>query len=520
MKRIVAIITFLVTGIVTSHGQNWAGPDTTTCGELGVIIGSNTPCEECCYLWTPSAGLSDNRVKNPVAKPGTTTIYTVEVTDKNLRSKGSDQVVVELDFAEMKFSKDFLLQGSEEMATVELLKKNGIDSPSQITWKILPDSLNCGIEAQGLGAKITAGDRYGTITVEASKNSVPGCKTKGTLNINNGVKDVIASDPDSPGRKASQGQTLSVVDQTSVLIKAIPNPVGFATGVPDWKQDSYGSSHLTDGQAEGMVSKPHGLDGNYAEYIAGDSPEFNPKVGVKRFTNVEFAWNPSPQIEEFMDYIKTKLKFAKYDDEGGDVLIPCGSGELFSIEPTGLDYVFKKSIVEKYNSPDTALKTEAAIETGFQVSGNVYHPYFTRNFYLGIVTVCSKLWMGASTGITLALNGSADPSRMDPGWQLDNAQIKVPLKLSSGAQVVALTMGWEAHVSATFSVSAELIAEFTFSDKKLNGFLETKPAWASIESQVNKISDINQILKTYNLPSAEIQLIDKYKSPPYLLMQF
>ncbi len=60
-----------------------AGPDKTLIeGESAVIVGSasngSTPYH---YSWSPSTGLSDPTVSNPVASPSSTTLYTLTVTD-------------------------------------------------------------------------------------------------------------------------------------------------------------------------------------------------------------------------------------------------------------------------------------------------------------------------------------------------------------------------------------------------------------------------------------------------------
>ena len=89
--------------------QQWAGPDGVSCGELGFVIGSQDPCPDCCYIWSPAEGLNCTDCKNPRATPKSKTTYTVIVTDKNLSWKKTDAVVVDVVFGEMQFTPDHLV---------------------------------------------------------------------------------------------------------------------------------------------------------------------------------------------------------------------------------------------------------------------------------------------------------------------------------------------------------------------------------------------------------------------------
>ncbi len=81
-------------GVVTD-----AGPDVSICDGNSVQIGGspaatggNTPYQ---YSWTPTAGLSDPSIANPIASPTSTTTYTLTVTDDNGNGcSSSDDVVV------------------------------------------------------------------------------------------------------------------------------------------------------------------------------------------------------------------------------------------------------------------------------------------------------------------------------------------------------------------------------------------------------------------------------------------
>jgi gliding motility-associated-like protein len=67
-----------VTILGTTHPD--AFPDTSVCVGKPVRLGVS---QRVSYLWSPSDGLSNITVGNPVAKPNATTVYTVKVTDSS-----------------------------------------------------------------------------------------------------------------------------------------------------------------------------------------------------------------------------------------------------------------------------------------------------------------------------------------------------------------------------------------------------------------------------------------------------
>ncbi|HRZ76256.1 MAG TPA: hypothetical protein P5248_02735, partial [Bacteroidales bacterium] len=70
-----------------------AGPDTSSCGSFPVQIGPS-PQPGLVYRWSPSTGLSDSSVAQPVADPLITTTYTLSVYDTANCLFGSDEVVI------------------------------------------------------------------------------------------------------------------------------------------------------------------------------------------------------------------------------------------------------------------------------------------------------------------------------------------------------------------------------------------------------------------------------------------
>jgi len=62
------------------------GTDVYAKGDTAICKGNSVKLEAspgATYLWTPAAGLSATNIQRPRAKPGATTVYTVEVTDNN-----------------------------------------------------------------------------------------------------------------------------------------------------------------------------------------------------------------------------------------------------------------------------------------------------------------------------------------------------------------------------------------------------------------------------------------------------
>jgi gliding motility-associated-like protein len=75
------------------------GPDTSICKGNSVQLNASKAAK---YDWSPSIGLSNATVNNPVAKPGETTVYTVQVTDKDGCSDTGKVTVIILNKKEVK----------------------------------------------------------------------------------------------------------------------------------------------------------------------------------------------------------------------------------------------------------------------------------------------------------------------------------------------------------------------------------------------------------------------------------
>lgn len=69
-----------------------AGPDISVCAGISATINASGGGN---YSWTPSAGLSNSTISNPVANPAATTTYTLIVTDAN-GCMNADSVIVNI----------------------------------------------------------------------------------------------------------------------------------------------------------------------------------------------------------------------------------------------------------------------------------------------------------------------------------------------------------------------------------------------------------------------------------------
>jgi len=75
---------------VTGNASANAGNDATICPDGFAILNASGGAT---YFWSPSTGLSNPTISNPVASPSSTTTYTVEVTTAD-GCVGVDQMTV------------------------------------------------------------------------------------------------------------------------------------------------------------------------------------------------------------------------------------------------------------------------------------------------------------------------------------------------------------------------------------------------------------------------------------------
>ena len=61
--------------------------------DSSVVIGGSG-CSNCCVKWTPTTGLSNPNILNPVASPAQTTTYTIKVVGSDFSFSDVDQMTV------------------------------------------------------------------------------------------------------------------------------------------------------------------------------------------------------------------------------------------------------------------------------------------------------------------------------------------------------------------------------------------------------------------------------------------
>ena len=511
---------------VSGFSQQWAGPDKERC-EYGdaVQIGSNDPCVDCCYSWSNPELLSCSTCKNPmvIELPDNTT-FSVEVRDKNLKLIGTDEVAVTLTFGDIHFTPNYLTQSSNDTVEAELLLLSDEIDLDEIYWDFEGMDLGCmmDVKEEGFKAWITPGDEYGQVTIRADYNgsNIPGeCYALADIDINNGVKDVIAVDLTHDDRTARTGDTLYVVGHGDVQIIAIPNEGGFKDGVPDWKPDSHGSATPENNVAIHTMTESPTIFGRESDYQAGEGPDFMPKVKVIRYLpNVVENEVAIPGFESFVDKIKNAVKFK----DNGLVEPDCGSFAPLSVNISAPTFRYKTSIVEKYKNPHWGLKEEYVIDAGIGLSGKIYHPVFTKHAYIPLIDiyVCTQLFAGADASLTVSINTSADPSQENPNWKVDNIQAELAFVLSGNIVLNVESDDYAAVASAVFSTSVKPKILYDVASSSLIGKVEIAPATVKVVAKIKNISNPADVRDVFKFPSVEVQLIPAIETPPHTIKTF
>jgi hypothetical protein len=513
----------------------WAGPDTVTCGEKGVMIGiASNPCEKCCYKWEPSEGLSCTDCKNPIAKPKHKTTYKVEVVYENLSKVEIDEVQVDLVFGEMIFLPKYLTQSSEEIVFASLKKKISSDD---IVWEIVGNTLGVEIEDVGDKARLTPGDQYGKLKIKAYKNNDPQCKVEEFIDQNGGVKDVIAEDFKHPERKAKNGETLYIIGHsTGTKITAVPNDNSpFGPNTPNWQDDNSPLSQTPpDGQKEFIPTEPLiGVQlsplsfplppltitgGNHVEYIAGDEPDFKPSTKVVYLGETSASINVWENIKGYFnlsDAIKKGVNFASVTSDSLPGICPPFK-LIDSIKPETAINV-KLTTVEKYNSPDWALKTEIEGVGGIKIIAKFFDPRFTKCLSIPFGgTIKSELFVGLQLEFAVGLNLVQDPSSSEPFSASINAKQELCLLGSAKASAISglLSIEGDLNLKACGSIQQKFYANL--SDPKLTYKFVLDPLTADVNF---KISDAFNISNTFIPPFNGVQrIIESYESEEITLI--
>ncbi len=130
------------------------------------------------YSWSPSAGLSAANIANPIAKPASTTTYTVTVTDANgCTSNGSVTVAVAPVITAVAFANDNMI-GDCALSEASLnVNVNGGEAPYAFSWT--PATGLSAVNIQNPTAKPAATTTY-TVTVTDAN----GCTAVSGVTIN------------------------------------------------------------------------------------------------------------------------------------------------------------------------------------------------------------------------------------------------------------------------------------------------------------------------------------------------
>ncbi len=515
---------------LSATSQQWAGPDVDVC-EQGDLkqLGSNDPCIDCCYSWSPSTGLSCTDCKNPYVNAKDTTIYTVEVRDKYLRLLGRDEVKVNVVFGNIHFTPGYLIQGSEDTVEATILTLSNSFDPGEIYWNFSSDDLGCSMDVgeEGNTAWIAPGNTYGTVYIEAiytGANQDGMCMATAALDVNNGVKDVWAIDHTQPGRIAKNGGTLIVLNDTIVDISAKPNEGGFAPNIPDWKPDIYGSTTPSDGQANVATSEVPDLAGKISQYIAGEEPADPPEVTVIRRTRVSPWEQPIsiPGMDTLDKLIKSYFTFLDTPP-----IAPCGSVAPFSLSLSLPALGYTISEVEKYNDPGLGLKKVLKIPASVTATGKIFHPAFTKTFSFhafGVdIFLCSRLYAELTGSMEVNMEFVSSDSLPDSAWKASDPQITAGFGIGGNLEFAFLPQGYLVTASASIKSKLQVIFTYVNETSILNHKIKVDPATAILQAKIQQETDpgkFKDLLGGRLNFSKEIVLLKGGEYGPWKLHQF
>jgi hypothetical protein len=488
-----------------------AGPDITICSGTGKEIGHPTvsPLSKYCYRWAPATGLSNPDDAKPIANPKQTTTYTLTVLSENWDLIGTDQVTVHVGWGGIKFDPTYLFQSGSSMVTPTLTINNFGGLPH---WTIEGPKLDCQMPNPSTGI-ITDGNKFGKITVRCEDILQPTgeCYAEETLEINPGVKDVQAFDFNNPERMAKNGETLTLIDDYSARIKAVPNEGGFPSGYPKWYpsiNSPLTTTVPTDGET--IFVRSESFD---EEFIAGPSPENSPRVYINRKAANETNIDLSPilnSVSSIMEALTDNMEFAL----GG-----CGSLEV-ALSASNLNY--KKATVEKYADPGEDYKHEFVFAPNISLTGKACHCALTQCLewpFTNEKLFGSELCLIGA--ITVGLQGSAakDPSKADASWTFLE-EFKFVSELEFGVVGgVELPVGGSFTVEGSISLTIKPAAELSF---------ETATAIVGAQFKVNPLVlrvafTVNNSLdpaESYTFFDDSYNMIPEWSSPKYPIFTF
>lgn len=452
MKRILIIAIVLLTSqrIVA---QDYAGPDTTICSGSEVMIGIPSSNSTYCYYWDAAEGMPEDQrhLAQPIVSPEHNTVYRVSVRGPMFQEIGSDQTQVFVDFGPVVPNPSYINIGMTDsiQATAELLKDGG----RPYTWLVVDqDDTGCFINT--FSGEITDCTSTGKFKFKAQAINDLNCDVDGELDVNLGVKEVIAVDAKNTHRKATAGQTLKIVngfdagvgfENRTINVTAVPNKGGiFGPGTPEWEGNLEGSSVGND-LFIGELAIPG------TRYI---QPAEDKRVLIVYEDASVLTSSTSANIAfltKALDYIYAPgLIDTKCppDDGLGGYVIPNGS--------ISITEEVKK--VEKYGDPGLAdARKYTFTPTGIGVCGEISFPiiaYKIPKFGISLDGV-----IGASATLTVAVAAEYDPSKKDPysGDVTVTGEVGITggLKVPVEAGVAGITIAASLSTGAKATVKVE-----------------------------------------------------------------
>lgn len=453
MKKIQIVIVLFATLQYVS-AQDYAGPDTTVCSGTPVMIGLPSTNPDYCYYWDAAEGMpeSERYVAQPTVSPKHNTVYRVTVRGPKFKLIATDQVQIFIDFGPILKNPEYVNIGLTDsiQSKVELLKDGG----RFYSW-VSADEENTGCFINSFTGEISNCTTSGTFKFKAVALNDISCYIDDELEVNLGVKELLAIDAKNPNRiaKATDGQTLIVInsfesgggfENRTINLKAIPNKGGiFGPGTPEWEGNLDGSP-TSEAFYIGEMDNPQ----NTYMKVANDRTVYMKYEDASISTNTLVA-DPS-FITNFLKYIS--------GNRPGLINTSCPSqgsflgyslpGESISISTT-----VKK--VEKFADPgidDAYLYSYSNGNLGIcgEISIPIYPPAAVPKLGFSV-----DLFIAVSASLGIVVDSYYDPSKATPyggdvklEGQIDlTAGIKVPVSagvggvqaaafLSSGAKVI------------------------------------------------------------------------------------
>lgn len=505
------LIILLMLTFMPAWSQQYAGEEKIGCSGPGVAIGVDNPNPDHCYLWGVEDGLTPEQVneKNPIVHPKETTWYTVTVTDQQFSFKAVDRVKVSIFFGGIKFSPTYIYPDGEQNQSKATLTTNGLGTefpPSSYTWSIHadPDGTGAVISSDGWISNCT---QSGKVTVRATKDDNPSCYAEEIIEVNIGVKDVIATDMVNEGRLAKDKDTLYIVKQPStshlVQFKAIPNDEAtFPTGQPNW---------------EGNPMPP---SGNQASWFASlENGTYTVYAGDKKVT-VVVSTPFASTIQKSLDFSLLKdFKDNKIPAYGLPLQSPYCTPIPIGVTLPAENITFGLAVeeVNKFKDPNTANKYDFSISLpAIGLAGCV--PIINLSFIVGIPGV-GDVWvfpyLRGAAGITLSGNVIKDPSSEMSQWDGSiNAVGKVELYAGVGVDASLGPVG----LSASGEAGGEYQLKCRFNEGKIEWNSSASGLQVKFAGYVYLGSPSNPSFTTPTFELGPYKIIDGFETPYSLLV--